>query len=211
MKVVRFPGLKELAELTAPYLNCSTVAISVGSTYSQLFPYWLELHPQLIQTEFFPVDERVVPFEAPQSNWGTAYRQFLKPAGRAVDRNKWPQSSDDYCRILKERFGKGLPKFDSIFLGVGNDGHTASLFPGYTLTDSTTAAAIQTQSPIPPVDRITLAPTVLARCSNLVVVLSGKGKEKIARRVIDSDDSLPIVQICRSHPSPILFISNELA
>ncbi len=91
--------------------------------------------------EWFFSDERCVPPDHPDSNFGLARRSLLAPLGVASDRiHRMPADEDDltsaaahYEHMVRSRVpigSNGLPAFDVIFLGLGADGHTASLFPG---------------------------------------------------------------------------------
>ena len=149
-EIISFKNYSSLAKATEPFIKKGFVALSGGNTYSRLFQYWTELKPDCSKASFFPVDERVVPFDDPQSNWGNAYRNFLIPINREDDKSNFAQSAAQYYSILKSKFKCNLPVFDVIFLGVGDDGHTASLFPGQPSLEDSTSVVLETISPKPP-------------------------------------------------------------
>ncbi|MCF7889233.1 MAG: 6-phosphogluconolactonase, partial [Victivallales bacterium] len=84
-----FKNYEELAFLSVPYLAETKVAISGGNTYKKLFEYWKYYKNRLKNTEFFPVDERKVPFNSEDSNWGAAYRNFLSKINRDSDKGNY--------------------------------------------------------------------------------------------------------------------------
>jgi 6-phosphogluconolactonase len=190
-----FASLDEAAQLTAPLLTGS-VAVSGGETFAALFRCWAALDTQRFETvSFFPVDERVVPFDDPHSNWGAAWRLLLNSLGHHADKSHWAQSASQYESVLRSHFPEWPPVFDAILLGVGDDGHTASLFPGESSLEDRSSIVLDTRSPKPPVHRVTLAPSVIAAAKTVCVVVSGSGKASILRRMIEGDMSLPITRV----------------
>ncbi len=149
-------------------------------------------------THFFWGDERHVPPDHPDSNYRMAHEAMLcrvPVAPPNVHRIKAenPDASlaaEDYHQELREffRLSSGqFPRFDLILLGMGPDGHTASLFPG---TD-----AIQEQKKVvaaPWVEtlrthRITLTPPVLNNAASVIFLVSGKEKAETLREVLQGE------------------------
>jgi 6-phosphogluconolactonase len=90
------------------------------------------------------------------------------------------------------------PLFDVVMLGLGEDGHTASLFPGTDALDERSAwvVAVKTDNPLAPV-RITLTYPALESTHAVLFLVSGAGKREIARRVLGGDETLPAARV---HP-----------
>lgn len=118
----------------------ATVALSGGSTpfemYQQFATPELSARIPWDSVHLLWGDERCVPPGHPRSNFGMAWRAFISripiPAANVHRmRGELPASegAEDYRRVLAELFGRDLPRFDLIHMGVGSDGHTASLFP----------------------------------------------------------------------------------
>jgi 6-phosphogluconolactonase len=207
---VSFHTFEELARLTLPYLSKGAIALSGGSTYGRLFPLWAGLSPDCREAMFYPVDERIVPFDDPQSNWGIAYRQFLSRVGRSSDKDNFAISADSYRDLLKKRFLSDIPVFDVIFLGVGDDGHTASLFPGEPYLDDLTSVVLETQSPKPPVQRVTLAMAPLIAAKTLITIIAGKEKKPIMKKLIRNNQNLPVSLVITRRMDSVLFIEKDL-
>lgn len=205
-----FDSYEQCARDTIPYSTSGTVALSGGSTYEHLFDAWRDLSPDLSGASFFPVDERAVPFDDPQSNWGLACRQFLVPLGKDSDREHFSASLEEYTAILARQFPTGVIIFDTIFLGVGEDGHTASLFPDQTYLNDHDSILLQTKSPVPPVDRITLAPKVLLAAEKVITVITGANKKRIVQEILQLNENLPIVKILSQRAESELYIDKKL-
>jgi len=119
------------------------VALSGGSTpsllYGRLLSSDLSGAVPWERCEFFVSDERCVEHESKDSNWGNASRQLFQPLKLAAsglhpteEQDKSPENSAiQYEALIKKLLPQkhGLPCFDIVFLGMGPDGHTASLFP----------------------------------------------------------------------------------
>jgi 6-phosphogluconolactonase len=168
------------------------------------------MRPDCSSAEFFPVDERKTPFEDDASNWGTATRLFLEPVGRAIDQRNHAVDAKTYEKILHERFGSREIVFDTIFLGVGADGHTASLFPGCTCLNDRDSIVLETESPKPPTGRVTLAPRPLLAARKLIVIVAGESKQEAARGILEKDQRLPVVRILSARPESDVYIGASL-
>lgn len=210
VKVIPFDSLRDAAKLTLAFLQKNTVALSGGTTYASLYPLWLALKPSCRFTRFYPVDERKAPFESPESNWGTASRAFLNPLGHHVDSSNVALDAEQYRRKLQKDFGTGLPVFDTVFLGVGNDGHTASLFPKSPALRDKYSLVLDTESPKPPAHRITMGLSILSAARSLVTIVSGEGKKEIGQRIFKNDMTLPIVRVLASREESFLFVQRSI-
>jgi 6-phosphogluconolactonase len=207
---VSFHSFEELARLTLPYLSKGSIALSGGSTYGRLFPLWAGLTTDCRNAAFYPVDERIVPFDDPQSNWGTTYRKFLSHIGKSVDKGNYAASAQCYRNLLKSRLSGDVPVFDVVFLGVGDDGHSASLFPGEPYLEDLTSVVLETKSPKPPFQRVTLAMAPLIAAKTLIVILAGKEKRPIISKILAKDETLPISKVLSRRKTSLLFIEDAL-
>ncbi len=164
------------------------IAISGGSTPRPLFkllaaPEWEERVPWA-HTHIWWVDERCVPPDDPNSNYGVAYALMVQHLPVAIahrihgEEAPW-QAAQLYEQELVTYFGLEAgqwPRFDLIFLGMGEDGHTASLFPG------TPALAVRERlvtvghAPVAPHERITLTLPVLNHAAHVIFHIAGAAK-----------------------------------
>lgn len=96
------------------------------------------------------------------------------------------------ARHFHSNIQNGLPVFDCILLGMGPDGHTASLFPGHSLLEYNAAEkwilAI-TDSPKPPSSRVTFSLPLINNARHIVFVVTGDGKKEAVRRILQEKDS----------------------
>ncbi len=141
----------------------------------------------------FWTDERFVPPGSPHSNYRMVYDAFLNrisiPPENVIAINtasKTPQlAAQGYERRLKNYFGTDvkLPSFDLIILGIGTDGHIASLFPHGEELLETERWVLPTQSPetFPAKDRISLTIPVFNNAKHLLVFVSGERKHPVVR------------------------------
>jgi 6-phosphogluconolactonase len=192
-----------------------TVALSGGNTYKKMIEIWRGALGDA-RVRLFPVDERMVPFDSIESNWGMIQQGLLDPLD-------WPPSKrgfvermsgamvDDYNSLLKRVFLGPMPVFDVIFLGVGSDGHTASLFPGTPELEDETSWVLQTLSPQPPKGRVTLGMGVLCAARQVVIVVTGREKAPVVGKILRDREPLPIVRVLRHPVKKILFMDHDAA
>jgi 6-phosphogluconolactonase len=154
------------------------------------------------RVHWFIGDDRFVGAGDPLNNMGMARRIFLDhlaPAGNVHPINTNAVSPDaaaqDYEIELKSYYGanrldQANPMFDVVLMGVGPDGHTASLFPGYPATEETErwVVGVPRANVEPLVPRVTLTFAALASCREMLFEVSGKDKRAILTRVLAGDD-----------------------
>ncbi len=163
-----------------------------SSPYRERFP-WDLVH-------FFQVDERWVPAADPRSN-RRMIEEALVSRGPVPRKNfhpidtSLPSPADGarrYEEALREFFGAlagGFPRFDAVLLGIGRDGHTASLFPGSPAVDEAAGWVVAASGGDPPLDRVTLTLPVLNAAARVVFVARGKEKAEAVRAVLLGGDA----------------------
>ena len=183
------------------------VALSGGGTPKQVYP--LLLRParrdavDWSRVEFFWGDERAVPPDHPESNFGVAYGMLLSqlPGVRSDRIHRMPAEAEDLDAAalsheseLRLAFGVRageLPSFDLVWLGMGPDGHTASLFAGSLALDERERWVVGNWAPGPQAWRMTLTFPVLNAGRDVIFVVTGADKADALRRVRDGDTELP--------------------
>lgn len=104
----------------------------------------------------------------------------------------------DYEATIREKFNKptGIPSFDLLLLGVGPDGHTASLFPGHEIINVTDRLiATITDSPKPPPQRITMTFPLINNARFSIFAVAGKGKAEIVKQIFADKQDLPAANV----------------
>ena len=141
----------------------------------------------------FWTDERRVPLSDPQSNFRLAETELLpKLAGAQI--HPLRGSAADYENELRPF----LP-LDLVLLGVGEDGHVASLFPGNPATRETARLVVEVHgAPKPPPDRVTLTFPVLNAARATLVVAAGAGKAAVVGRIFSAPGDLPAQRLSGS-------------
>jgi len=154
---------------------------------------------------WFIGDERLVPAHDPLNNMGVARAIFLDRYAPAANIHPIPTSTADpadpdrsaalYEQELKSFYGADAldpdrPLFDLVLMGVGPDGHTASLFPGYPALDETSrwVTGVPRANVEPFVPRVTLTLPTLASCREMLFEVAGAEKRAILTRVLAGED-----------------------
>ncbi len=171
------------------------LAISGGSAARLVGPLREALGDRWQQLRLTWADERCVPLADAASNRGALYRAgaLRKDAPPKVELplfqdGETPQGAAERVRRhFQEHFDGGL---DMAILGMGGDGHTASLFPGRDWAAGPICFVVK-DSPKPPSTRITLSRPVLAAAVSVIYAV-GEGKHAALRRTLDGDASLPL-------------------
>jgi 6-phosphogluconolactonase len=164
-----------------------TLVLSGGSTPRRLYQLLSEEDaPQRLDwsaVEIFFGDERCVPPNDAASNFRMVRESLLDglpapPAGlhRIHGELAPPAAADLYERELRECLGPGVPRFDLVLLGLGEDGHTASLFPGSPALDERERLVVPSVAPVMPSARVTLTLPVLQAAREIVFLVSGPQK-----------------------------------
>jgi 6-phosphogluconolactonase len=216
MQVRVLDSLEAVAAASLEYVDGPRVAVSGGTTFAALFRHWApEVRRRVGEGRayrFFEVDERDVPFEDPACNWKSCVDDLLVPAGLAEQKAHHVRNAAEYGALLRAEFGGGPARFDQVFLGMGEDGHTASLFPGKdTLNDLDSEVIDVFDSPKPPPRRVTLGLKPIRAARTLVLVALGAGKTEMIHRLRAGDASLPITRAMMNHPNAVLLLDRAAA
>ena len=191
-----------------------TVAISGGTTPRAMYNLLTE-EPFISsvawdKTHFFWVDERFVPRDHPYSNYGSVQKTFIDkiPIPKShvhpmpVDFSP-ERASEKYWDCLMTFFDleKGkVPRLDLIMLGMGKDGHTASLFPGQRALDERKQLVISVKGGDPFVNRLTMTFPVLNNAMEILVLVSGEDKADTLKAVLETKQStLPVQRVRPTH------------
>ncbi len=173
-------------------------ALTGGSTPKAWYRWCVEtraLPAELIAaTHWFVGDERCVSLADEESNFGNAARLLLDPLGVPADRrHPWPveQAPDVAAETFARECAAVLGEercFPFCVLGLGDDAHTASLFPGSALLGAATKTRFTALKVVGKGWRLTITPTGLAACDHLVIHATGAAKAEAVRRVFSGTE-----------------------
>ncbi len=197
--------------------NPFTVALSGGRTPKALYKAFAVRAEgvQLDNVHFFWGDERVVLPADEQSNYKLAAEplfQVLKIPESQIHRVQTEQgetyavqqAESEICRVA-ELDASGQPVLDLVFLGMGEDGHVASLFPGDQEAIESQAVYRAVTGPKPPPRRITLGYRTLATAREVWVLASGEGKKEALKNSLADDGDTPLARVLQSRKNTEIF------
>ena len=190
----------DLAEARMEEADDFSIALAGGTTPKRTY----EILGDMLETEVDPInmyvfwgDERCVPPDDPMNNYRMAHTTFLSRVPIPDDQihpirceGDAKQGAADYERILRAHFAPAeLPQFDLVLLGLGADGHTASLFPGSELLDEQERwVAAEFVEDIGGW-RVTLTAPAINAAEHVAFIVQGKEKSEAVHRVIIGEDS----------------------
>ncbi|MCS7066702.1 MAG: 6-phosphogluconolactonase [Fimbriimonadales bacterium] len=192
----------------------ATLALSGGQTPQPLYQLLAgATYRQALDWQrvcFFWADERYVPPTHLLSNFRMVYELWLRDWQLPPDcLHPMPTSLPEpeeaarqYEAHLRELFGERtrFPHFDLILLGMGEDGHTASLFPDDLALKETTRWVVPVQAPIEPRQRLTLTLPVLNAARRVWFLVTGESKRDALRRVLQPSRTEPLLPAARVKP-----------
>jgi 6-phosphogluconolactonase len=215
-----------LADLVLKKGDLCTVALSGGSTPALLYERLLK--PDLAgslawnKIAFFVSDERCVAPAHADSNFGNAARLLLDPLGipeskrhptRSQDRDP-ERSARDYEEEIRKTVGpgaNGMPRFDIVFLGMGADGHTASLFPDTPALNETEKLVVKNHVGKLNADRITFTLPLINNAACVIFLVSGEDKAAVLSEVVSDSGKYPSEKVCPTEGRLIWFVDRQAA
>ncbi|MFQ5449434.1 MAG: 6-phosphogluconolactonase [Nitrospinaceae bacterium] len=143
-------------------------------------------------------DERCVPPDHEESNYRMVREALIDPLSLPPENIHPFHGEDDpgteairYSREIRDHLGlsaREIPRFDWILLGLGQDGHTASLFPGKEIPWSDSGICAVTTHPGSGLKRLTLTPAVLNHASRVTFIVTGSGKAQIVSEILNGQN-----------------------
>jgi 6-phosphogluconolactonase len=210
MNIAIYPNIDILSHEAAQYIvriatesitthGRFTIALSGGTTPRKLYGL-LGSEPHRSQIDWtlvhiFWSDERCVPPDSEESNYHLAHEVLLsKISIPAVQVHRMPAdmpdrnaASQEYENEMRGVFGAtdGTPNFDLIQLGMGPEGHTASLFPHQAALHEQQRLVVPVSVPKPPPDRLTFTPPLLNAARNVLFLVTGSDKADALHAVLE--------------------------
>ncbi len=191
--------------------RCSLV-LAGGRTPSSI--YRLLARPPIVREirwsamDLFWGDERWVPQNHQHSNYNMVVETLLsqlggdKPRVFPVDTSlSSPEAgAESYNQTIRAAVpvdSNGIPQFDMVVLGVGEDGHTASLFPGSSVLKQSGGICFPAKQPEDGSDRVTLSSATLCAAKRMIFIVKGESKSEVVKRILEGSES------CEALPAKI--------
>ena len=204
------------AQMAIAEKDSFSLALSGGRTPEALYqllasePYRSQI--DWSRTELFFGDERCVPPDSPQSNYGMARRSLAAAPIPEANFHRMrgeiepEQAAREYGQLLKQKFGDG--GIDLVLLGMGDDGHTASLFPHTSALDEQQHRCVANYVEKLSTWRITLTAPFINRSGNVLVLVAGAEKAARIREVLEGPpDALRLpIQVIRPATGQLTWI-----
>ena len=217
-----FENSEELARAAAEYFvaqNPETVALSGGSTPKLMFQVLAEQFRDEVawsNIHFFWSDERHVPPDNPESNYRMANEALLSHVPVSANnvhriRGEDPDAdvaASEYEQTIIQVTKQTLPRLDLIFLGLGTDGHTASIFPGSEVLHETERLVAAPYVEKFKSHRITMTLPLLNNGASIVFLVSGAEKAEIVKQVIQGEHKYP-AQAVSPHQGELIWMLDK--
>jgi 6-phosphogluconolactonase len=200
-KILRFRDVPELSNSAADYISNLLgsdqfhFVLTGGSTPKALYKILSERNLDWKNVHFWWGDERCVPPDHPDSNFGMAQKTLLSKITLEQDHiyrmkgEMEPASAAlEYESHLRKVFGSdAIPSFDLVLLGMGEDGHTASLFPGTAALKVQDRLVVHNYVEKLQANRLTMTFSLLNRAKRILFLVSGASKAMALKQVLGGE------------------------
>lgn len=212
--------LKELADEPDKIFH---IAFSGGETPMLMYDIWAHDFAEVTpwkRIRFWWVDERCVPPSNSESNYGQMKRILLDVVGIPEHHIFRIHGESDPVReavrcseqVMKHvPVDNYLPLFDLVLLGVGEDGHTSSIFPGQEALLSSHAIYETSTHPCTRQKRIALTGAPIINAREVIFLITGKDKASVVKELYSSGDTIPAAYIARRAQQVELYLDEAAA
>lgn len=191
-----------------------SLALSGGKGPHRMFEALAKEDVQWKFVHLFQVDERTAAADSPERNWHAIRRLLLDridiPGEQVhpmpVELDDLHAAADRYSATLRQSLGS-VVTFDLVHLGLGDDGHTASLLPGDPAIESTDDVIVSCE--YQGFRRLSLTFPVLSRARQRLWLVAGTAKSKVLKSTVDGDISIPAGRVNRS--ATVFFVDEAAA
>lgn len=206
----------------------ATIVLSGGTTprrvYERLAIGTFQQAIPWDQVYLFWGDERCIPPDDPDSNYKMAHDTLISKVSipkeniyrMPTERSDHQEAALEYEKTLRNFFGlagEGWPRFDLALLGIGTDGHTASLFPGSPILSEKKQWVVAAYVEKLKVYRLTLTPSVFNHSAQVIFLAAGKEKAPVIKESFTADhrsSRFPFQEI-RPHEGKLIFFLDQAA
>lgn len=197
MQLIRLENKKEFVESAIDLIKkiieetdeVCRIALSGGSTPKPIYEALSQHDIDFSKVEFYQVDERYVPNEDENSNYKLINQSLINPLGDNLKAFHYFDTTFPIDQCIK-KYSEEIKdiNFDLVVLGMGTDGHIASIFPGDEKAINSEYQAIHTQTDQFAIkDRLTISLKKIKESKNTILLLKGKNKQDILNRLIKEE------------------------
>jgi 6-phosphogluconolactonase len=166
----------------------ASLALAGGTTPREVYEALTRESLPWEKVHIFFGDERCVPPDHPDSNYRMVKESLLDRVPILPENVHRPRAEMSDRAGAARAYEEELPDIlDVMVLGIGEDGHTASLFPSSSVLSEDTRRYVPVTGPKPPPERLTVTPVVIAAASSLIVLAKGEGKAAAVARALEGD------------------------
>ncbi len=196
-------------------------AFSGGTTPSLMFDIWAHEYRKetpWVRMRIYWVDERCVPAEDSESNYGTMRRLLLDEV-YMPDEFVFPICGSCHPEAEAKRYSaqayrtlplwRGFPSFDFVLLGAGDDGHTSSIFPGQEYLLSSFNPYEVSINPYNGQQRIAMTGCLIFSAKRVIFFVTGKDKAGVTRDILNSGDTGPAAYVAHHAENVDVFTDNQ--
>ncbi len=199
------------------------IAFSGGSTPSLMFDLWANEYKDITpwdRMRIYWVDERCVPAEDSESNYGTMKRLLLNKVPISGEHiypifgsNVPAEEAKRYSSVVRCNVPvkQGLPCFDAILLGIGEDGHTSSIFPGQEHLLISPELYEPSTNPYNGQQRIAMTGTLMYHTKSLIFLATGGNKIPVVHEILYSGDTSPAAYVAHHAWNTSIFVDKSAA
>ncbi|MCP3104454.1 6-phosphogluconolactonase [Myxococcus sp. K15C18031901] len=174
----------------------ASLALSGGSTPGPAYRELARMTLPWERVDVYFVDERFVPPDHPESNYHLVEDTLLRPLRLGPSQVFRMEGERDDRDAAANDYAARLPSsLDVVLLGMGPDGHTASLFPSHPALEEKSRRVLAVVGPKPPPWRMTLTLPTLLGANAVLMLVAGAGKKDAVQRALAGDQSLPAARV----------------
>ena len=190
-----FKLIKKAADTAIQAKGVFRIVLAGGTTPERIYKLLAKETYDWSKWEFYLGDERCLPVSSAERNSQMALRTWLDNVDVPAENIYFIPAelgAEEAAKAYAETIKNKLP-FDMVLLGMGEDGHTASLFPGHVHDENELAHAVH-EAPKPPSDRVSLSAASLSNSDQVLIIITGAGKRSSVE-AWENGESLPIADI----------------